>query len=71
VQERERVLRPVHVDLREVADRSADPDQMLVGPERTDAGIAEVVLDGSIGDASEITAEFQNNSQAGMTYPIA
>lgn len=29
------------------------------------------MLDGSIGDASEITAEFVNNSQTGMTYPTA
>jgi hypothetical protein len=28
-------------------------------------------LDGSIGDASVITAEFVNASQAGMTYPTA
>lgn len=28
-------------------------------------------LDGSIGDASEITAEFVNSSQTGMTYPVA
>jgi hypothetical protein len=28
-------------------------------------------LDGSIGDASMITAEFVNASQAGMTYPTA
>jgi hypothetical protein len=29
------------------------------------------MLSGGIGDASTITAEFQNNSQAGMTYPTA
>lgn len=29
------------------------------------------MLDGSIGDASEITAEFTNASQAGVTYPTA
>jgi hypothetical protein len=29
------------------------------------------MLDGSIGDASMITAEFTNASQAGMTYPTA
>lgn len=28
-------------------------------------------LDGSIGDASAITAEFKNNSQTGITYPTA
>lgn len=28
-------------------------------------------LDGGIGDASKITAEFKNNSQSGMTYPTA
>jgi hypothetical protein len=28
-------------------------------------------LDGSVGDASAITAEFQNASQAGVTYPTA
>jgi hypothetical protein len=28
-------------------------------------------LDGSIGDASAITAEFVNSSQSGMTYPTA
>jgi len=28
-------------------------------------------LDGSIGDASQITAEFKNSAQAGMTYPTA
>ena len=27
------------------------------------------MLDGAIGDASEITAEFVNSSQSGMTYP--
>lgn len=29
------------------------------------------MLDGGIGDASEITAEFVNASQAGLTYPTA
>ena len=29
------------------------------------------MLDGSIGEASEIEAEFQNNTQAGVTYPTA
>lgn len=28
-------------------------------------------LDGGIGDASKITAEFKNSSQTGMTYPTA
>jgi hypothetical protein len=29
------------------------------------------MLDGSVGDASKITAEFVNGSQTGMTYPTA
>jgi hypothetical protein len=29
------------------------------------------MLDGGIGEASEITAEFQNNGAAGLTYPTA
>ena len=29
------------------------------------------MLDGSVGDATQIDAEFQNSSQAGMTYPTA
>jgi hypothetical protein len=29
------------------------------------------MLDGAVGDASEITAEFVNSSQAGITYPTA
>lgn len=29
------------------------------------------MLDGSVGEASKITAEFQNASQAGITYPTA
>lgn len=28
-------------------------------------------LDGAVGDASKITAEFQNAAQAGITYPTA
>jgi hypothetical protein len=29
------------------------------------------MLDGAVGDASEITAEFVNSASAGMTYPTA
>lgn len=29
------------------------------------------MLDGAVGDASEITAEFQNAAQAGITYPTS
>jgi hypothetical protein len=29
------------------------------------------MLDGSIGEASEITAEFVNSSQTGLTYPTS
>ena len=29
------------------------------------------MLDGGVGDATEITAEFVNSSQTGMTYPTA
>ena len=29
------------------------------------------MLDGSVGDASTITAEFQNGSQTGITYPTS
>jgi|SRR5215471_13002809 len=29
------------------------------------------MLDGSVGEASKITAEFQNGSQTGMTYPTS
>lgn len=28
------------------------------------------MLDGSVGDATQISAEFDNGAQAGMTYPI-
>ena len=29
------------------------------------------MLDGAVGDATQIDAEFQNSSQAGLTYPTA
>jgi hypothetical protein len=29
------------------------------------------MLDGSVGDATEITAEFVNAAQAGLTYPTS
>lgn len=59
---------PVNIEVRATsAARSAtNPAALMSGLLMT-----YNMLDGSIGDASEISAEFVNAAQAGLTYPTA
>jgi hypothetical protein len=59
---------PVNVEVRPVnGGRSAtNPAALMSG-----LLMSYTFLDASVGDASEISAEFVNGAQAGMTYPTA